>query len=209
MEVVQYGLLFFYAFIEIGFYISNNWESLTATTIAATIGVILGKRVGSRIALNYALRLMGINHKSTLERKVEWLVEQERSRGNTWNAPISKPYKLDFRTNLLKSFTLSPMAQFTARFTKLRTYGRNKKMSFLKSNLSKKLIVATVTILLAALNKKFELGMSDETILVIAGVAATYVAGQSHVDAKKEQAKPFVLGGSNEPDYSKADNTSE
>lgn len=62
-------------------------------------------------------------------------------------------------------------------------------MNFLKTNLSKKLIVSTITILLVALNDKLGLQMSQETILAIAGVAAAYVAGQSHVDAKKITSK--------------------
>ncbi len=61
-------------------------------------------------------------------------------------------------------------------------------MQFLKNNVSKKLVVAIVTILLGALNNKLGLGMSDETILIIASMAAVYVAGQSHVDATTAKA---------------------
>lgn len=62
-------------------------------------------------------------------------------------------------------------------------------MNLLKSNLSKKLIVTIVATLLIALNEKLSLGMSQETIYTLAGMVATYVAGQSHVDAKKEMKK--------------------
>lgn len=72
------------------------------------------------------------------------------------------------------------------RVMKLGSLRRNKRMNFLKSNLSKKLTMVIVTTLLIALNEKLSLGMSQETIFTLAGMVAAYVVGQSAVDAKKE-----------------------
>lgn len=79
----------FLAVIDIGLFLKSNWKELSFTAVASGIGVIVGRRIGTRLAFHYALRIMGIRHKPTLERKVEWLIQQEEARGNPWNAESS------------------------------------------------------------------------------------------------------------------------
>lgn len=172
----------FLAFIEIGLFLSDNWKELTFTAIASGIGVILGRRVGTRLAFNYALRLMGINHKSTLEKKVDWLMEQERKRGGEWIVSTSKPYKVSFRMNLFKRFTLLLMAQSIARFTKLHMRWRKKNMQKWKS---RKFILAVGTGLLVVLNEGLDLGWSNESVMYFVGIIATWILGESAIDMKR------------------------
>src|SRR5690606_31560564 len=65
------GLLTMYYFlmalVDIGFYIAENWESLTMNALFATIGVILGKRLGSRIVIKQMMKALGLEKKSKLE----------------------------------------------------------------------------------------------------------------------------------------------
>src|SRR5690554_5897383 len=80
----------FLAIVDIGWYLWDNKLNLTFTLVASGIGVILGKRIGTRLAINYVLRTLGLEKKSTIERQVMWLIELERKRGNIWDVSMSK-----------------------------------------------------------------------------------------------------------------------
>jgi hypothetical protein len=118
------------------------------------------------------------------DEELKWTREHvERLSGEKWNGQQS----------IYKRAWIRYTERFTFYSRKATLQGnqrRKTKMNFLKNNVSKKLVVAFVTILLASLNTKLGLGMSDETILVIASTAAVYVAGQAHVDAKVAQVTP-------------------
>lgn len=55
----------------------------------------------------------------------------------------------------------------------------------LLSSFSKKLAALTIAAAVTALNKKFGLDLDSEAIYGLYGVTIAYIAGQSHVDAKK------------------------
>lgn len=55
----------------------------------------------------------------------------------------------------------------------------------LTSSFSKKLAALIITAAISALNTKFGLDLSSESIYGLYGVTIAYIAGQSHVDAKK------------------------
>ena len=50
-----------------------------------------------------------------------------------------------------------------------------------------KLFLVIVNIVLVALNKKLNLGMSEMDIASLAGASATYIAGESYIDAKNKK----------------------
>jgi hypothetical protein len=54
---------------------------------------------------------------------------------------------------------------------------------------SRKFFVAIVTALLIVLNQGLGLNLPEESVLTLAGVAATYIFGQSMVDKEKEKKK--------------------
>lgn len=196
--MIYYALL---ALAEIGFFLSDNWKELTGAAIASGIGVILGKRLGTRIAINYIMRTLGLHKKPKIEQQVAWLIELERGRGNIWSAERRTSRRSiigqSFRSRWVTTFRVLSAKLFTRRTATHQLTLRGKKsMNLLKSNLSKKLTVTITATLLIALNDKFSLQMSQETIYVIAGIVATYVAGQSHVDAKKETNKAIQIGDS-------------
>jgi hypothetical protein len=63
---------------------------------------------------------------------------------------------------------------------------RKKKMlKYLSSSISKKLIAFLVAAAVTALNSKLGLNLNADSIYGIIGLAIAYIAGQSHVDAKK------------------------
>src|SRR5690606_29993315 len=97
---------FLMAMVDIIFFITENWKELTATAIASGVGIILGKRLGSRIVVKQFMKALGLEKKSKLERKVEWLLEQEGRRGNTWPGNTATSSNMD-RMNLKRLFSLS------------------------------------------------------------------------------------------------------
>lgn len=201
---------------EIGFFLFHtDFGNATLSAILMGVFFIVGKRIGVRLTVDYITKRFNLRRKTAHELQTEHHENEiVKLGGQPWGVESQGLGKRTIGLKLPFGLRMKYLAPIVTRFTRQQVTEksisrRKRQMSFLKSNLSKKLIVATVTILLAALNKKFELGMSDETILVIAALAATYVAGQSHVDAKRESAKPFVLGGPNDTDYSKSDSTSE
>jgi hypothetical protein len=62
------------------------------------------------------------------------------------------------------------------------------RMNFLKTNISKKLIALIVGVGVTALNTKLGLNLSQEEIYALLITVIGYIAGQSHVDAKKAVA---------------------
>src|SRR5690554_6465258 len=79
----------FLAIVDIGLFLSDNWKELTFTAVASGVGIILGKRIGLRLAFNQFTKMFGLEQKSTIEQKIDWLVELERGRGNIWSAERS------------------------------------------------------------------------------------------------------------------------
>lgn len=55
----------------------------------------------------------------------------------------------------------------------------------LLSKCSKKLSLSVLSVLMLTVGKWLDLGISEEQMIGIAGVAMTYIAGQSAVDVKK------------------------
>jgi hypothetical protein len=52
---------------------------------------------------------------------------------------------------------------------------------------SRKLWMALLAAVLPIINTEFALGLDTNSVLAVIGVIATYILGQAHVDAKKEQ----------------------
>lgn len=190
----------FLAIVDIGFYISENWEGLTATTIATAFGIIVGKRIGSRIAFNYAMRVLGISHKSQLEKQIEWLIEQERGRGNIWIAATSKRLKLDIRPAFFKLSRMPSMKRYIVPFAALHTLLR-------RMNMSRKLLLMIFGAIVPVLSQ-FGLSLDPDTIVQVSMLIMSGILGQSWVDANgigqyaplKEKLKSVklwtALGGS-------------
>lgn len=181
--------------VEIWLFLAENWKQLTGTAIATGVGVIFGKRMGIRFTIRYFMKTFRLERKSADQQQLEHH-EREivRMGGIPWNVSMlqSERSVLD-----LKRLRLSLKGGSLARFVKFITpqWGiyqlirRMISMNIFKNSLSKKLTVVIAVTLVTALNDKLGLMMSEETILAIAGLAAMYVAGQSHVDAKKEANK--------------------
>lgn len=53
--------------------------------------------------------------------------------------------------------------------------------------MSRKLAVTLLYAVIAALNTKLGLGLSENVLLSLAGVAGAYLLGQSYVDAKENK----------------------
>lgn len=109
-----------------------------------------------------------------LERNQRKIMEHWGIEGE-WSVPISKPYRLDFRTSLLKSFTSLQMAQFIARFTKLHTTLRR------KNNMSRKLILMLFGAIVLTLSQ-FGITLDPDTIIGIGTLIVSAILGQSAVD---------------------------
>jgi hypothetical protein len=84
-----------------------------------------------------------------------------------------------------KKFKQSLLTSCKAILKKKFNYQRRKNMNALKSNLSKKLLALLVGAGVAALNKKYNLQLSDTEIYAILATVLGYIIGQSHVDGKR------------------------
>lgn len=183
---------FFVIIADVGILLWEHKFTISLPLFGAICWAI-GKRHGVKFAVTYIMKTFRLEKKSIVEQQIEHHEKEiVKLGGQPWIAPISKPYRLNIRRLLLKrsiwSRVARSIARFVARYTNLRG---KKRMDLLKSNLSKKLVVTITATLLIAMNDKFALGMTQETIYVIAGVVATYVAGQAHVDAKKQESAQF------------------
>jgi hypothetical protein len=167
------------AIVDIGFFLAENWKELTATAIASGIGIILGKRIGAKLAVNQIMKLLGIEHKSKLERKVDWLIELERGRGNVWGG----------NTGILSNTGARSLKKlFSSYYTALSRKGKGK-MNKLKS---RKFWIAVVSGVLLIVKEGMGIEVDSETVLAFAGIVATWILGESAVDAKRAKGGETV-----------------
>lgn len=68
---------------------------------------------------------------------------------------------------------------------------------------SRKFWMAVVTAILVVLNDGLDLGVDSDTVLAFAGIVATWIIGESAVDATRKK------GDANRVDYSASDEVSE
>jgi hypothetical protein len=167
------------AFIDILIYFKEHWQDLAFPAAASAIGMVLGKRIGTRMAINYALKLMGIHQESIMEQQHKWLMKQEEARGNVWSSPKSGLRIIQIPT-LTTLYTLSQKVRI--RLNRRRTKMLTK---ILKANLSKKLISVLVAFLVTSLNEKFNLNLSQNTVDLIIGLSAAHITLQTIIDSIK------------------------
>lgn len=72
---------------------------------------------------------------------------------------------------------------------------------------SRKFWMAVVTGVLVVLNDGLDLGIDTETVLAFAGIMATFIIGESAIDAKRVQKEKEVV--SDEPNYAAGDPVGE
>src|SRR5690348_647742 len=152
-------------------WIYDHWQEVTFN---AVLLLLLRKFIMAEVH-----KLLYFNR----DEEMKWIREKvEKLSGETFHS--RQPFYKRAWIRYTEKFTF-----YSRKATKSENQPRRKiNMNFLKNNVSKKLVVAIVTILLGALNTKLGLGMSDETIIVIASTAAVYIAGQAHVDSKNVQS---------------------
>lgn len=178
---------FFMALVDIFFYLVENWQQLTATAVASTVGIILGKRIGSQIAVKQFMKMLGLEKKSKLERKVDWLIKQEEARGNRWDGNIGTSSNM-VQLSLKKLSSLSRAA--TGLKNKLR---RIPMKDFLTGK--KKWLAFLLAVILNGLNDVLGLGMEPETINTITNGATGYIVVEGVLDLARSFLNHFKAKG--------------
>lgn len=122
-----------------------------------------------------------------------------------WNAGTSQSEKKDCRVR----FTSLPKAGWLARYAglfipKQRIFQFRKEKMNMNKFKSRKFILAVVGAILIILNDGLDLGIDSNTVLAFAGLLATWIVGESAIDATRT-----AKGASYEPDYSKSAETGE
>jgi hypothetical protein len=177
------------AIVDIGFFLAENWKELTATAIASGIGIILGKRIGAKLAVNQIMKLLGIEHKSKLERKVDWLIELERGRGNVWSG----------NTGILSNTGARSLKKlFSSYYTALSRKGKGKMKDFLTGK--KKWLAFLLAVIVNGLNDTLGLGMDAETIQNITQGATGYIVVEGVLDLARSLTNHFKAKETKEND---------
>lgn len=187
-------------FLEI---LHTVWKNGLGLTALGTVVYVLLKqrRVKKRLKKYFPWLLEDesetkhyIENQKRIEYKVDLLLKE---RGITWHAPTSEMLKSstkDHKTSYISSSAVVSAVRGVARpvmwlFIKFNT--RRIKMSKLKS---RKFWMAVVSAVLVVLNEGLDLGISSETVLTFAGLVATFILGESVIDAKRAGSKDDFTG---------------
>jgi len=138
-----------------------------------------------------------VENQKRIESKLDLLLKE---RGLTWSAPISKRLEANTQTNSSRRFILLQRGLSIVQYVKKRMNLRRMNMQKFKS---RKFWMAVVTAILVVLNDGLDLGVDSETVLAFAGIVATWIIGESAVDATRKK------GDANRVDYSASDEVSE
>lgn len=168
--------------IEIAHWIwEHRNEPLTFTLIVSFI-LVTADKLGRKFINNQLKRLFHINDKSEfkqissnqlrIERKVDMLLEE---RGLTWSGPIKISSPED-QTSSKRSYLLLQVAYRLNRWRRIH-------MNKMKS---RKFWMAVISAILVVLNEGLDLGVDKDTVLAFAGIVATYIIGESAVDAARK-----------------------
>ena len=139
-----------------------------------------------------------VENQKRIESKLDLLLKE---RGLTWNAPISKRLEANTQTNSSRRFILLQRGLSIVQYVKKRMNLRRKRN--MQKFKSRKFWMAVVTAILVVLNDGLDLGVDSETVLAFAGIVATWIIGESAVDATRKK------GDANHVDYSASDEVSE
>ena len=139
-----------------------------------------------------------VENQKRIESKLDLLLKE---RGLTWNAPISKRLEANTQTNSSRRFILLQRGLSIVQYVKKRMNLRRKRN--MQKFKSRKFWMAVVTAILVVLNDGLDLGVDSDTVLAFAGIVATWILGESAVDATRKK------GDANHVDYSASDEVSE
>lgn len=115
------------------------------------------------------------------EGEIQWILERlEQITGERYDG--RQDFSKLVRTRYIKNYYsyLRKGIELANRQRRVKTM-----LQALTSSFSKKLAALIITAAISSLNKKFGLDLSPEAIYGLYGVTIAYIAGQSHVDAKK------------------------
>ena len=115
------------------------------------------------------------------EGEIQWILERlERMTGERYDG------RQGF-SNLVRTRYIKNYYSYLHRGIELANRQRRVKtmLQALTSSFSKKLAALIITAAISALNTKFGLDLSSEAIYGLYAITIAYIAGQSHVDAKK------------------------
>lgn len=136
-----------------------------------------------------------VSNQARIESKVDLLLEERGLKWGAHSAQVSKSQDVtDGQKISLKPTWVMPVrARFIGAFTKLtgrlsrsKTRGESIQM---KKFTSRKFILAVTGAILIVLNDGLDLGIDSETVIAFAGLLATWIVGESAVDAKRASGK--------------------
>lgn len=146
------------------------WEHPGEITLNAVLLLLLRKFIMSEV---HKLLHMG------RDGELRWIRERvERLTGETYDGQPA--FLKTVRTRYIGRFYFYSRTETGQGEGKLKTL-----ISALTSSFSKKLAALIITAAISALNNKFGLELNSETIYGLYAVTIAYIAGQSHVDAKR------------------------
>jgi hypothetical protein len=164
-------------------YLITNWRSLTIQGALTAVIVIVIKRIGIQ-QLKKLLHLKDNSELTEIKQDIKAIKEhlgvlECADSGRSTTSEVTKQNK-----------RLAPFwadNSFVSNVMKFIFWRRKNKMS--NKFKSRKFILACVSAILIVLNDGLDLGIDSNTVLAFAGIVATWIIGESAVDAKREGAR--------------------
>jgi len=185
-------MMFIQILVDLLAWIVQHWKEVTLFGVVNFVAVAVAKRVG----MKQLQRLFGVDKSETsqyvanqarIESKIDYLIERS---GGQWPADTLSNTKKNSapqpKTGSIFSWVGGFLAHFAARKgTSSNTNSNTRRKKLMQKLKSRKFILALATGALVVLNDGLGLNLDSETILAFVGIVATWIVGETVVDAKR------------------------
>lgn len=174
--------------LEIGYTVIRN--GLTWTSALAVLFILLKQRnMKKRLKKVIPWLFQGDNevkdyvkNQQRIESKIDLLLEE---RGLSWAANSSEATTTYSAEKNKTPYISRSVGFITAGSVRRFTNWIIRRMKAMQKFKSRKFWMAVVTAILVVLNDGLDLGIDSETVLAFAGLVATWIIGESAIDAKR------------------------